>query len=329
MFTSSLVDLHKYLGNPHKVLNFFHLNFVQMLHFLKPRPTNVKKLPFSASEERVHLIIGYTAFFLPVVLWGMTFADFACFPASISHFYYIPIAGDLFVGALIFIGMCMLCVYRVDGPRQHMTLDVILTRIAEISAICVAIFPTRGSGCVLNGETLRPFLSNVQSGLDLVQSLPTSTQLHTPCETTTMHSQAVGGTKFVLQGCLHTDLTAHLGVSSPFWNNFHYIAAAVLFAILFYCALFVFRRVQIEQDVINGQIGPHKRRRNRVYFGCAMCITLAMMAIGGATVSEWYLGSLAPWWEAYRLTFLFEAIGLMAFGLAWLVKGRFVPWLIP
>jgi uncharacterized membrane protein len=144
-----------------------------------------------------------------------------------------------------------------------------------------------------------------------------------------MHSQAVGGTKFVLQGCLHTDLTAHLGVSSPFWNNFHYIAAAVLFAILFYCALFVFRRVQIEQDVINGQIGPHKRRRNRVYFGCAMCITLAMMAIGGATVSEWYLGSLAPWWEAYRLTFLFEAIGLMAFGLAWLVKGRFVPWLIP
>ena len=163
----------------------------------------------------------------------------------------------------------------------------------------------------------------------MVQSLPTSSQLHTPCETTTMHSQAVGGTKFVLQGCLHTDLTAHLGVSSPFWNNFHYIAAAVLFAILFYCALFVFRRVQIEQDVINGQIGPHKRRRNRVYFGCAMCITLAMIAIGGATVSEWYLGSLAPWWEAYRLTFLFEAIGLMAFGLAWLVKGRFVPWLIP
>ena len=34
----------------------------------------------------------------------------------------------------------------------------------------------------------------------------------------------------------------------------------------------------------------HKRRRNRIYFGCAMCITLAMVAIGGATVSEWYLG---------------------------------------
>ena len=88
-----------------------------MLEFLKPTPTDVKKLPFSASEEHVHLIIGYAAFFLPVVLWGMTFADFACFPASISHFYYIPIAGDLFVWALIFTGMCMLYVYRVDGPR--------------------------------------------------------------------------------------------------------------------------------------------------------------------------------------------------------------------
>ena len=141
MLSSSLVDLHKYLGNPHKVLNFIDLNFLQMFNFLKPSPTNVKKLPFSASEERVHLIIGYTVFFLLVVLWGMTYADFACFPASISHFYYIPIAGDVFVGALIFIGMCMLFVYRVDGPRQFMTIDVVLTRIAGISAICVAIFP--------------------------------------------------------------------------------------------------------------------------------------------------------------------------------------------
>ena len=132
----------------------------------------------------------------------------------------------------------------------------------------------------------------------------------------------------MLQGCLHTNLKANLGGMSPFWNHFHYIAAAVLFAILLYFTLFLLRRVQIEQDVINGQIGAHKRRRNRIYFGCAMCITLAMVAIGGATVSEWYLGSLVPWWEDYRLTFVFEAIGLMAFGFAWLVNGRFVPWLI-
>ena len=135
-----------------------------MLHFLKPRPTNVKKLPFSASEARVHLIIGYTAFFLTIVLWAMTLADFACFPALNIHFYYIPIAGDLFVGALIFIGIYMLFVYCVDGPRQLMTRDVILTRIAGISAICVAIFPTRGSGCVVSGENLRPFFQTRRVG---------------------------------------------------------------------------------------------------------------------------------------------------------------------
>ena len=44
---------------------------------------------------------------------------------------------------------------------------------------------------------------------------------------------------------------------------------------------------------------------------------------GDATVFEWHLGSLFPWRERYRLTFVFEAIGL-----AWLIKGRFVPWLI-
>ena len=99
--------------------------------------------------------------------------------------------------------------------------------------------------------------------------------------------------------------------------------------ILFYFTLFVFRRIQVNTDIINGQIGAHKQRRNRIYFWCAMCITLAMAAIGGATLSEWYFGALVPWWEIYRLTFVFEAIGLMAFGLAWPVKGRFIPWFIP
>ena len=139
---------------------------------------------------------------------------------------------------------------------------------------------------------------------------------NTPCATSSLYAQAVSGSEFILLGYLHTDLTAYLGVTSPFWIHFQYIAAAVLFAILFYFTLFVFRHVQIEQDVINGQIGPHKRRRNRIYFGCAMCITRAMLAIGRATVSEWYPGSLLPWWEGYRLTFVFEEIGLIAFGIA-------------
>ena len=60
--------------------------------------------------------------------------------------------------------------------------------------------------------------------------------------------------------------------------------------------------MQIEQDVINGQIGAHKRRGNRIYFGCAMCITLAMAAIGGATISEWYLDHWFHGGKAIALT---------------------------
>ena len=71
----------------------------------------------------------------------MTYADFVCFPASISHVYYIPLAVDLFVGALIFIGMCMLFIYRVDGPRQYMTIDVVLTRIAGYRPSVWRFFP--------------------------------------------------------------------------------------------------------------------------------------------------------------------------------------------
>jgi len=300
-----------------------------MLNFLKPKPTQVRKLPFSASEERVHLIIGYTAFLLPVVLWAITFTEFACFPASISHFYYIPFAGELFVGALIFIGMCMVLVYRVDTPAHRYTFDVLLTRLAGICAICVAVFPTRGTGCKLDGETHRLFLSNAKGGLDLAQTFPPNAKLTLPCNGLAQHAQTVSGESYAVQGCLHTDLMTHLNAQSPFWANFHYIAAAILFSILFYFTLVVFRRVQIESDCRNGVLIPQKLRRNRIYFWCSVFLSLAMIAIGAATVSEWYLGHLVPWWEAYRLTYVFEAVVLMAFGLAWLVKGRFVPWLMP
>lgn len=290
--------------------------------------TVVNKLPFLASEERVHLIIGYTAFFLPLILWGMTFTGFSCFPASISHFYYIPIAGELFVGALAFIGMCMVFVYRVDTAAHRYTLDVLLTRLAGICAISVAIFPTRGTGCRLDGETQRLFLSNAQGGFDLAQTLLPQSKQNSLCGGLEQNAQAVSGDSSAMQGCLHTDLMTHLGVQSLFWANFHYVAVALLFSILFYFTLIVFRRVQIETDCINGVLIPPKVRRNRIYFWCSMFLSFAVIAIGAATVSEWYLGHLAPWWEQYRLTFVFEAIGLTAFGMAWLVKGRFVPWLV-
>ena len=132
---------------------------------------------------------------------GCDVCRFRLFPSLIQHFYYIPVAGELFVGSLIFIGMCILFIYREDGPRQNMTGDVILTRIVGISAICVTVFPTRGRGCILNGETLRPFVSNAHGGLNLTQNVSKPTVLNAPCETVSPQSQAISGPDFVMQGC--------------------------------------------------------------------------------------------------------------------------------
>ena len=35
--------------------------------------------------------------------------------------------------------------------------------------------------------------------------------------------------------------------------------------------------------------------------------------------------NLAALWDSLRLTFVFEATGLIAFGLSWMIKGRFLP----
>jgi hypothetical protein len=65
--------------------------------------------------------------------------------------------------------------------------------------------------------------------------------------------------------------------------------------LLFYFTLFVFRCIQVETDKINGQIGAHKLRRNRIYFWCAMYIMLAMAAIGGGR--PLVNGILGPWFN--------------------------------
>ena len=34
--------------------------------------------------------------------------------------------------------------------------------------------------------------------------------------------------------------------------------------------------------------------------------------------------SIEAFWDSLRLTFLFESLGLCAFGLSWMIKGRFI-----
>jgi hypothetical protein len=101
----------------------------------------------------------------------------------------------------------------------------------------------------------------------------------------------------------------------------HYGSAAAMFLILAYVVLSVFTRVNSQAAV---QGGNRKALRNGCYrvLGRVILATVAILAFKLVVIGE--ESGFARFWDSYRLTFVFEATGLIAFGLAWMIKGRFL-----
>lgn len=105
----------------------------------------------------------------------------------------------------------------------------------------------------------------------------------------------------------------------PYVGHVHYACAAVLFGFLAYYSLFVFTRVdQTKPQRINGVMAYRKAWRNRIYIvsGYVIVGSGILMLVSLTCVFE-------PWWDKYNGTFVSEAVSLVAFGVSWLVKGRF------
>jgi len=100
--------------------------------------------------------------------------------------------------------------------------------------------------------------------------------------------------------------------------TWHFIAAAILFAFLAYYAFFVFTRVVDDQCGPDGTPTPVKRSRNRIYYASGALILVSMAAMGLNALIDF------PGWNDLNLTFWFEGLALWAFGLSWMVKGRFL-----
>jgi hypothetical protein len=98
----------------------------------------------------------------------------------------------------------------------------------------------------------------------------------------------------------------------------HYGSAALLFLFLAYYSMRVFTRIiyNIHEDGF-GNLLPQKRIRNNLYICSGIVILFCMAFIG---VNAYYD---FPWWQPNNLTFWFEALALWAFGISWVVKGRF------
>ena len=98
----------------------------------------------------------------------------------------------------------------------------------------------------------------------------------------------------------------------------HFVAATGLFAFLAYYSLFVFTRKKNThwEDIEAGRLTAHKRARNDLYVITGIVIICCMLAIAIG-------GYIAPdAWRAAKGTFICEALALIMFGFAWLVKGK-------
>jgi hypothetical protein len=92
----------------------------------------------------------------------------------------------------------------------------------------------------------------------------------------------------------------------------HYIFAAILFSILAYFCLVLFK-----MTAENKTVTPEKLQRNRVYTGCGYVIIASMLLI--ALLKLFKLEHLVG---SFYSTFCFESTSLIAFGIAWLIKGE-------
>jgi len=285
----------------------------------EPRPEigrAPRDLPFTLDIRRVHLAVGWVAFGLPLSLLALGLLPQVCFYTSISHFYFSPVGGDLFVGMLSFIGLLLLCLYSFDMTGRDGTLgwhwyDVALIRVAGIAALLVAFVPTRGSGCAFGGGAVpRAFVGGAEGSEDF--PAPAS-----PPDT------VAGAPSFDFWGqLLGLERTREPGVL----DAVHYAAAGVMFLILAYVVLWVFTRVNSDTAL---RAGNRKDLRNRCYavLGRMILASVAVLAVKsglGALLPDGAGDGFLSVWNGFRLTFVFEALGLFAFGLAWMIKGRFL-----
>lgn len=251
--------------------------------------------PVVLNQKTLAALVGLIAIALPWVLWFGSFAPALCTQNSISHYYYVPILGSVFVGLMGFIGLFMM------GYRGHTRSDRIFANVGGGLALVVAFFPASNDGCGESAHVSRPFFD---------YALVTDPAAPLP------------------QGALHYDFiltdAIHIFGAPLTTNMLHLTAAFGLFCILGWFALISFRRDNGEGVAGHGDHAVKSRRktwRNRIYTVCGLTIFACIVILG--LLPDRSDGSDSP----LPAFFLAEAVALMAFGISWSVKGRMVPWL--
>lgn len=94
------------------------------------------------SQKILATVVGGVALFLPHILYVVDrWNGLSCQQDSLSHYYFVPGAGDVFVLSLAIVGV-VLFAYRGENR-----IDARVASIAGLAACLVALFPTSGLGC--------------------------------------------------------------------------------------------------------------------------------------------------------------------------------------
>ena len=221
-----------------------------------------KKQPALLSYYVLRTVIGILGLALPIVVWLGTWAlDDEPLLGSISTYYYSS-TRDFFVGVLIAIG-AFLATYRGYIGREETVWwrvsDNVLTNVAGLAAIGVALFPTRA------------------------------------CEAARC-CQAFQGAPWTEADWVHP---------------VHLISAGTFFVAMGVMARFAFTKTDRSE--------PGAETRIRIYKGAGYVIFLCAAGMGMyGLLPDSVKAALAP----ARPIFVGEAVGIWAFGVAWLTKGR-------
>jgi hypothetical protein len=118
--------------------------------------------PETGMNARLAMLVGLIALGLPVVML-LTPVVGGCLRDSISHHYYEPLVGSVFVGMLSFIGGFLIA-YRGENRAENFGAS-----LAGLGAFGVAVWPTTGHGCeTMAGVTSRVFVvANPDGNLEL------------------------------------------------------------------------------------------------------------------------------------------------------------------
>lgn len=247
------------------------------------------------NRQNLAKIVGILAMALPIVLFIVGSLK-SCSFDSISHYYYGPYTGTIFIGIS---SMVALALFAYSGKTK---LETWMANIAAAALLVLLFIPTHGVGCEDDTLQVRAFATAEVSADKTSVNLAPFFDSGDPADDSgfvgiQQHFALIGGSSAI-----------------------HLAAAGVFIAVLGYFCFFIFTRIdEVHKDQATGAVTSEKAERNRKYkqSGWIIVICLALLLVGVVSGLN-----NSRWWDGANLTFWLEAVAIIAFARSWLLKGR-------